>query len=173
MATFAVNASKLPKQQGIDSLNFEKRINVIHSKVVDLTNIFALHHIEEFNEIYIAPLKFESSVIHYIQKPVIFENKIIAVCAMTKLPSDRYYDILNSYFILYTKSKIDENLLNRCVFNEFDTDNRLTKEYRNPRVRELLSKMINCKTLSKQFRVDLKQTLNGKRYNDLKRTGHL
>jgi hypothetical protein len=173
IAMSANNASELPKHLYVDSLNFEKRINTIHSKVIDLTDIFALHHIKEFNEVYFEPLKFEDSVIRYLQKPVSLENKIIAICSMTKLPVNKYIDILNSYFLLYTKNKINEELLNRSIFNEFDTDNRLTKQYKNPQVRELLFKMINCNTLSKPFKADLKETLNGKRLNNLKRTGHL
>jgi hypothetical protein len=173
LAIFNSKASDLSKHQYIDSLNFEKRINIIDSKVVDLTNIFALHHIKEFDDVFFTPLKFEDSVIQYIQKPVSFENKIIAVCSMTKLPLDKYIDILNSYFTLFTENKINEQLLSRCIFNEFDTDYRLAKQYRNTLVRQLLNKMLNRKSLSKEFKINVKETLNGKWYNDLRRTGHL
>lgn len=154
-------------------ISFETRINTIHLKVVDLTDIFVLHDNKEFNEIYSKPLMFEDSVIQYLQKQVSFENKIIAICAMTSLPLDKYCNILNVYFILYRKNRINEELLNRCVFNEFDTDNKIVKNYKNQGVRKLLTKMIDCKTLSKPFHTEIRETLNGKRYNDLKTTGHL
>ena len=115
LSIFNSNASKLLNYRYTDSLSFEKRINTIHSKVVDLTDIFELHHIREFNEVYFAPLKFKESAIQYLQKPVSFENKIIAICSMIKLPFDKYIDILNSYFILYEKNKMNEQLLNRCI----------------------------------------------------------
>lgn len=169
MSIFAVNASKLLKYRNLDSLNFEERIKIIHSKVVDLTNIFALHHVKEFNEVYFTPLRFESSVIQYLQKSVDFQNKIIAICTMTKLPLNENIKILDSYFSLYNHNKIDEQLLNRCIFNEFDTDYTVAKQYKNESLRRLLNKMLECKTLSKGFKVTVKETLNGKWYNDLKK----
>lgn len=173
LSIFAAKASELIKYKYADSLTFEKRINTIHSRVVDLTDIFALHQIKEFDEVYLTPLKFEGAVIKYLRKPESFENKIIAICSMTKLPLDEYIKILNSYFILYNKNKINEQLLNRCIFNEFDTDYIIAKQYKNPSVRLLLNKMLNCKTLSNEFKINVKETLNGKWYNDLKRTKRL
>lgn len=165
----ATNALTLPKYQNMDSLNFETRIRSIHSKVVDLTNIFALHHVKEFNEIYSKPLNFESEVLNYLQKPVSFEDKIIAVCSMTKLPINQYVDLLSTYYSMYCKHEINEALLNRAIFNEFDTNNRFEKEYKSPRVKTLLINMINCKSLSKKFREDLRETLSGKRYSAIER----
>lgn len=173
MSIFGVSASKLLKYQNIDSSNFEERINIIHSKVVDLTNIFTLHDIKEFNEVYFVPLKFESSVIKYLQKSVDFQNKIIAVCTMTKLPLYENIKILNCYFILYNTNNINEQLLNRCIFNEFDTDYMVAKQYKNPSLRRLLNKMLVCKNLSEEFKINVRETLNGKWYNDLKKAGRI
>ena len=167
-AVFVTNASELHKYQYTNSLGFEKRISIIHSKVVDLTDIFVLHDVKEFNEVYFYPLKFKDSIIEFLKKPASFENQVIAICSMTRLPLDEYVQILNSYFVLYRQNRIKEQLLERCIFNEFDTDNRVAKQYKNPSVRRLLTKMLTCKTLSKNFKINVKETLSGKWYNDLK-----
>jgi hypothetical protein len=154
-------------------MHFKERINSIHSKVGDLTDIFSLHHIKEFNEVYFDPLKYRNSVLDYIKGPVNIENKIIAICLMTRLPLNEYVEMSNSYFVLYNKNIINEQLLDRCIFNEFDTNNTLVKNYRNPKIRLLFEAMLKSKTLSKQFKKNIMETLSGKRYNDLKRTGHI
>ncbi len=168
MSTSAIEVLALPKCKNMNSLDFEARIDLIHSKV-DLTDIFALHNIKEFNEIYFNPLDFEFAVLNYLQKPVDFEKKIIAICSMTKLPTKQYIDLLSTYYNLYCKHKINEALLNRCFFNEFDTNNRFEREYKNQRVKTLVINMINQKSLSKQFRNDLRETLTGKRYAAIER----
>lgn len=165
--------SGLPEQQNNEKVSFEKRINVIHTKVTDLTDIFALHDIKEFNDVYFDPVNYRDSVIQYLRKPQSLENKIIAICTMTRLPLNNYIDMLNTYFTLYSENIINEELLNRCIFNEFDSDYRLAKEYESPIVRQLLNKILNSKSLSKGFRANIKETLNGKWFSDLKRTGHL
>ncbi len=165
----SIYAVQTNNNQSERNLDFERRINTIHSKVVDLTDIFVLHNVKEFNEVYLAPTKFEATALSYIQSKVSFENKIIAVCSMTQLPMNKYIGILNSYFELFKKNKIDEQLLYRCFFNEFDVNYRLAKAYKNPSVRLLLTKMLNDKVLSKEFKKDVKATLNGKWYRDLER----
>jgi hypothetical protein len=162
---------RLPRRS--DSLSFEKRINLIDAKVVDLTDIFALHHIEEFNEVYLTPLKFEDSVTQYLGQPVNLEHKLIAVCSMTALPLSEYIKMLNVYYSLYQKKLIDEGSLNCCIFNEFDTKNRLARQYKNPLIRTFLSKVLKDRSLPKDFRTNLRETLSGKWYSDLKTTGHL
>jgi len=156
------------KPQEINNLTFEKRISIIHSRVVDLTDIFALHHIKEFNEVYDRPIVFKDSVVYYLRGTHTFEEKIIAICSMTKLPLDQYVSILNAYYKLYCKHEINEMLLSRGIFNEFDVDNRLEREYKDSSVNTLLNKMIANKHISKQFRHDLQETLSGRRLNAIK-----
>ena len=164
-----INASQIRDHQIESDIKFKRRINIIHSKIADLTNIYGLHHIKEFNEIYLAPAEFKTSVLSYIQKNVLFEKKIIAVCSMTRLPLNEYNRILSGYFTLFKKGEIDEKLLFRCFFNEFDVNYRLAKEYKNPFIRHLLTEMLNNNSLSKNFKKDVKETLSGKWYNDVEK----
>ena len=167
------NLSKAFCNHTLQTMDFDTRINIIHSKVVDLTNIFALHNIKEFNDVYFEPLKYKESVIKYIQKPVIFENKIIAMCMLTRLPLDEYVSTLNVYFNLYKEKKIKEQLLDRCIFNEFDTDYRLIRNFKNSKVQMLIISMIHCKRLSKDFRYNLKDVIEGRSYKALKNSGSI
>ncbi len=72
-------------------------------------------------------------VLNSLKESVSFENKIIAICLMTKMPINEYVDMSKSYFGLYNKHVINELLLKRCIFNEFDTNNTLTKNYKTRR----------------------------------------
>jgi hypothetical protein len=155
------------------NIRFDHRINSIHLKVVDLTDIFALHHIKEFNEIYFNPLNYRDSVLAYLKQPESLENKVIAICLMTRLPLNEGIDIANSYFVLYNKNIINQELFERCIFNEFDTNYTLVKNYKEPKIRLLFEKMLKSKALSRQFKTSIKETLSGKLYNDLKRTGQI
>ena len=154
-------------------LAFEKRIKIIHSKVIDLTDIYVLHHEKEFNEIYFSPLKFKDTVLDYLQKSEDFQDKLIAVCSMAKLPLTQYVDFINSCFVIYKKGAINEDLFERCVFNEFDTKNTITKEYKNPKVQHLLKEIQKSRHLSNQFKASLSETLSGKSYKNLKKAGFL
>ncbi len=156
-----------------NSTNFEKRIKSIHSKVVDLTDIFALHEVKEFNEVYDNPLKFKDTVLQYLKQPEDFTNKLIAICSMTKLPLDQYVDVVSSCYNLYQKKAINEDLLERCTFNEFDSKHIITKQYKNQKLQHLLIQMLKNKALSKQFKSSIKETLSGKSYADLKKAGQI
>ncbi|PTQ92429.1 hypothetical protein C8P68_11229 [Mucilaginibacter yixingensis] len=96
------------------------------------------------------------------------------MCSMTSLPTNQYIDLLNSYYALFRDHKISESLLNRGLFNEFDTQYKVAKLYNDPSLRKLLKKMLNDDSLSKAFRMDIRnEILNGRWLHDLQRTGHL
>ena len=154
-------------------LNFEKRISLIHKNVTDLTDIFALHDVGEFNEVYLNPEKFKDSVIQYLQSREDFENKLIALYSMTKLPLYKYIGILEDCYILYNKSKITEELIFRITFNEFDTKNIIIRRYKDPRLRKFLKRLLQSNSLSNKFKKSIRETLSGQSYHNLKITGHL
>ena len=171
-----INTEKVSKLQLLNServneMSFKDRIDSINSKV-DLTDIFELHHVKEFNDIYFHPLKFKDSVIEFLRKPTSFENQLIVICSMTRLPLDQYISLLYSYQRLYDKKLINARLFQRCIFNEFDTSNILIKNYKNTKIQYLLEHILKSKTVSKEFRTEIVKTLNGELFNDLKRTGH-
>lgn len=173
MANNTCSAVSTPQCNYMDSLDFQTRINSIHSKAVDLTNIFVLHHIKEFNEIYFNPLDYKSEVLNYLKTSAHPEKKMIAICSMTKLPTNQYIDLLSKYYDLYCNHRINDTLLDRSLFNEFDTEYRIARYYKNPKIKDLLGKMLNSKHISKELKTNIKETLNGKWYHDLKRTGRI
>jgi hypothetical protein len=172
--SFISRDSVIPRSKHTSTaLRFDTLINQAHSAVTDLTDIFELHHVKQFNQIYSNPQMFKDSVIAYLSKPNSFEDKLIAVYSMTELPLNAYLDMLNSCYMLYSEKQISEELLNRFTFNEFDTNNTIIKQYQNPGVKVLFKEMMKSKSLSTQFKLNLKETLSGKRYIDLKNSGHL
>jgi hypothetical protein len=159
--------------QNTQSISFQKRMEIVHSKVVDLTALTDLYHVPEFLEVYKNPYRYKDAVLRYLKQSDNDTNRIIAIYSMSDLSIDNYVDQLNSFYILFQKKAVSGLLLSRYIFNEFDVKQRMFKNYKNPSLRNVLNKILIDKNISLEIKANIKGLLNGKIYRDLNRVGQV
>lgn len=96
-------------------------------------------------------------------------KKMICVFAAQKLDLDKYLDFANYCFELYEKDYINEDVLFFVLFpNGWNTRLRFAEKYDDPRVHELLKKVLSKKDISERSKISLNHIYTGATWKEHK-----
>lgn len=121
---------------------FNKRIETIRVKVIDLTHEGALFRVPEFVEIWESPKTFKEDVLSLLADPSVpLINKEISGLSLHRLPINELVDYCESVISLKIAGKINEELMGYITIPPIQWTYLIQENYKNKNVRKMLLRM--------------------------------
>jgi len=161
-----------PTIDTLKKLNFDSSILIITRKAGKAEVYDALFIIPEFVSIYEDGSRYVNDAIGFLAKTEYSsEEKKICICSMQKLALDEYVRFGYLSKDLYSRNKINEDILNWVINPNFSTRHILVRNYKNKRVIALLKEIQNDKMISSNFRKLITDILSGQLFQEIENSG--